>query len=212
MPPALEWFSLETLQAAAHQFGYGAVFIGILLENTGIPLPGETITLLGGFLAGSGELNYWLVLATAIGGAIAGDNCGYWLGRWGGWSLLSRIARWFRIPEERLQSLQTEFLRNGTQVVLFGRFVAFLRIFAGPLAGLAGMAYPRFLLCNVVGATLWGSVMVSLAFFVGQVVPLAQLMERMKQFGLLALACGALWFGISHWWKNRRRRAALSSD
>ena len=61
----MEFLSLETIQALASQYGYLAVFVGILLENLGIPLPGETITIVGGFLAGSGELNYWLVLGSA---------------------------------------------------------------------------------------------------------------------------------------------------
>jgi membrane protein DedA with SNARE-associated domain len=62
----MEFLSLETIQSLASQYGYLAVFVGILLENLGIPLPGETITIVGGFLAGSGELNYWLVLASAV--------------------------------------------------------------------------------------------------------------------------------------------------
>ena len=82
-----EIISLESIQEIAHQYGYGAVFFGILLENMGIPLPGETITLVGGFLAGNDELNVWLVLLSAIAGAIVGDSCGYWIGRWGGWGM-----------------------------------------------------------------------------------------------------------------------------
>ncbi|HAA33176.1 MAG TPA: DedA family protein, partial [Cyanobacteria bacterium UBA8553] len=62
---SLEFLSLEAIQEIAKQYGYLAVFFGIALESLGIPIPGETITLVGGFLAGSGELDYWLVLATA---------------------------------------------------------------------------------------------------------------------------------------------------
>ena len=68
----MEFLSLETIQELASQYGYLAVFVGILLENLGIPLPGETITIVGGFLAGSGELNYWLVLGSAAMGAFIG--------------------------------------------------------------------------------------------------------------------------------------------
>ncbi len=78
---SLELLSLENIEEIAHQYGYWAVFVGITLENTGIPIPGETITIVGGFLAGSGDLNYWLVLVSAITGAVLGDNFGYWLGR-----------------------------------------------------------------------------------------------------------------------------------
>ena len=89
------FFSLEQMQELAQEYGYWAVFVGIALENTGIPLPGETITVIGGFLAGSGELNYWWVLFSAILGAVIGDNCGYWLGRIGGWSLFCEVCQNF---------------------------------------------------------------------------------------------------------------------
>ena len=74
---SLEFISLENIQEFAKQYGYLAVFVLILLENLGIPLPGETVTLVGGFLAGSGQLNYWLVLGSAIVGAVLGGTCGY---------------------------------------------------------------------------------------------------------------------------------------
>lgn len=204
-----ELISLETLQAIAHRFGYWAVFLGISLENTGLPLPGETITLVGGFLAGNGELNYWLVLSSAIAGAVFGDNCGYWLGKWGGWPLLKRVARLFRIKDNQLHEVRAQFSQNAAKAVLFGRFVTFLRIFAGPLAGIAAMPYPQFFLCNIAGATLWASTMVSLAFFVGQAVPLAQLTAWTGEFGLLALLVVIIWIIVTWrpWHHNSTQQA-----
>ena len=73
---SIELFTLDNLQEIARLYGYWAIFVGIALENMGIPLPGETITIVGGFLAGSGELDYWLVLSSAIAGAVLGDNFG----------------------------------------------------------------------------------------------------------------------------------------
>jgi membrane protein DedA with SNARE-associated domain len=89
---SFEFLSLETIQEIARQYGYLAVFLGIALESLGIPIPGETITLVGGFLAGSGELDYWLVLSTAGAGAVAGSSIGYWIGRLGGWALLVKLG------------------------------------------------------------------------------------------------------------------------
>lgn len=71
---SLELIPLDTIQEIARQYGYWAVFGGILLENAGIPIPGETITLAGGFLAGSGELDYWWVLGSALAGAVIGED------------------------------------------------------------------------------------------------------------------------------------------
>ncbi|MEL7038123.1 MAG: DedA family protein [Cyanobacteria bacterium J06592_8] len=201
---SFEIVSLETIQEIAHQYGYWAVFLGIALENAGVPLPGETITLVGGFLAGSGELNYWFVLSCAMVGAILGDNCGYWIGRWQGWLFLVRVGKLFRVPETKLAEVRSQFSRNAAKAVFLGRFVALLRIFAGPLAGIARMPYWKFLLCNAAGAATWASVMVSLSFFVGQVVPLEQLVAWVAQFAIVALVLLAAWIIIPIWWESRQ--------
>ncbi|MBE9177072.1 DedA family protein [Oculatella sp. LEGE 06141] len=201
---SIELVSLETIQEIARQYGYWAVFVGIMLENAGVPIPGETITLVGGFLAGSGELDYWVVLGCAIAGAVIGDNFGYWLGFYGGWSLLIRIGQIFRIDDERLLELREQFSQNAAKAVFFGRFVALLRIFAGPLAGIAGMPYSKFILCNLAGASIWASVMVSLAYFAGRLVALEQLITWVAQFAFVALAIVVAWVGFSYWLEHRR--------
>lgn len=206
---APEVISLELVQRLAEDYGYGAVFTGVLLENTGLPIPGETITLVGGFLAGSDDLRYEGVLAATIAGAIAGDNFGYWLGRWGGWPLLSRVGAWFKISEERLIQARDQFSRNAMQAVFLGRFVTLLRVFAGPLAGIAEMPYEQFLLCNAAGAVVWATALVSLAYFVGRLVSLEQLLLWVSQFGVLALAIVGIW-GLAHWLLNRRQAQSPS--
>ncbi|MDL5057364.1 DedA family protein [Geitlerinema calcuttense] len=202
---SLDFISLETIQEIAHQYGYWTVFLGIMLENTGIPLPGETITLVGGFLAGNGELNYWYVLASAIAGAVVGDNFGYWIGRTGGWPFLVRIGQLFRIDESQLLAVKTQFSENAARAVFLGRFVALLRIFAGPIAGIAQMPYQLFLLCNLAGAALWASVTISLAFFVGRVVPLETLIAWVAQLGVFALLLVIAWIAVPLWWESRRK-------
>lgn len=184
---SFELFSLDILQEFARLYGYWAVFVGIAIENMGIPLPGETIVIVGGFLAGSGELNYWLVLSSAIAGAVMGDNFGYWVGRVGGWALLVNIGRIFRLQEQQLELAKERYSQNAVQAVFFGRFVTLLRIFAGPLAGITQMPYKQFLLCNFGGAAVWASTIVSLAFFLGKIVSLEQIVNWTAQVGILAL-------------------------
>ena len=196
---SLDFFSLEQLEALAQRYGYWTVFLGLLLENAGVPLPGESLTLVGGFLAGSGDLRLSGVVVSALGGSILGDNLGYWLGRWGGWQLVQWAGRMFRIPEDRLEQGREQFARNAIKAVLLGRFVTFLRIFAGPLAGIAAMPYGRFLVCNAVGALLWVSTIVGLAYGAGQLVPLAVLVQWVGQFGLLVLGLVAVWAGSVVW-------------
>jgi len=201
---SLELFSLEKIQEFAQTYGYWAVFVGILLENLGIPLPGETLTLVGGFLAGSDELNYWLVLGDAVTGAVIGGICGYWIGRLGGWSLLVKAGKIFRISEERLVSIKDQFSENAGKTVFFGRFFALLRIFASPLAGIAEMPFGKFLVYNLAGASAWASIMVTLAFFAGKIVSLEQLVACVSQFALLALLILVLVIVLPIWWESRQ--------
>jgi membrane protein DedA with SNARE-associated domain len=208
-----EPISLDFIEEIARQYGYWAVFLGISLENAGIPIPGETITVVGGFLAGEGELKYQGVLSCAIAGAIVGDNFGYWLGKWGGWSLILRVAKLFRVETARLEMVREQFGANADKAVFFGRFVALLRIFAGPLAGISGMPYGRFFFCNAAGAVVWAFVIVTLAFTVGQIIPLEQLLEAIAQFGFWAFVTIVLIFAAVRWFESRRAsQAELETD
>ena len=192
-PYALASLSLEggldpaRLQEWLQQWGYGVSFLAMLLENAGLPLPGETVTLLGGYAAGSGQLHGLGVMAAAASGAMLGDNLGYWVGRRAGWGLILRVGRLLRQSPEQLDRLRDQFLRHANASVLMGRFVAVLRVVAGPMAGAVGMPYRRFLLCNTAGAVLWASTMVSLAWLGGRWIPFSQMVGGVVNFGLGAL-------------------------
>lgn len=203
---SLDFISVETIQNFAQHYGYWAVFLGILLENIGIPIPGETVTLAGGFLAGNDQLNYWLVLGNAVLGATLGGNVGYWVGRYGGWPLLLGIGGLFRVQEARLVALRDQFSENATKAVFLGRFVALLRIFASPLAGISQMPYLKFLLYNTLGALAWALVMVSLSYFAGQFIPLDQLVTWASQFALVTLLIVMAWLIIPFWLESRKAK------
>ncbi|NJM96384.1 MAG: DedA family protein [Phormidesmis sp. RL_2_1] len=205
-----ELIPLELVQNIAREYGYWAIFLGVLLENMGIPLPGETVTLVGGFLAGSHELNVWYVLSVAIAGAILGDSGGYAVGYYGGWPLLVKLGKLLNISETKLESVRDRFSKNADTAVLLGRFVALLRIFAGPLAGISRMPYPRFLLCNAIGAATWASVMVSLSYFLGRLVPLSILVKWAAQVTAIALAGVVIWVTFT-WWKESRHTSPQNS-
>ncbi|MDJ0692739.1 DedA family protein [Mastigocoleus sp. MO_188.B34] len=200
---SLDFISLENIQELSHNYGYWAVFVGILLENLGIPIPGETVTLVGGFLAGSDELNYWLVLGDAAAGAAIGGTIGYWIGKVGGWVLLVRVSRIFRITEDKILSIKDKFSENAGKAVFFGRFFALLRIFAAPLAGIAEMPFWKFFIYNLAGAATWSLTMVTLAFFAGKLIPLEQLVQWVSEFAFLALFVLAAVVFIPMWLESR---------
>jgi membrane protein DedA with SNARE-associated domain len=188
----MEFLSLETLQELLQSWGYVVIFTGMLLENAGLPIPGETMTLLGGYSAGSGQLQVWGVLLAACGGAILGDNLGYWIGRRAGWPLILRVGRALGQSPAQMEQLRDRFQRHAGKSVLLGRFVALLRVVAGPMAGAVRMPYRRFLIFNAAGAILWAGTMVSLAWLGGRWIPLATMVKGVVQFGIGALVVLAL--------------------
>ncbi|MBG1268205.1 DedA family protein [Nostoc sp. WHI] len=201
---SLELISLENIQEVAHRYGYWAVFLGILLENLGLPIPGETVTLVGGFLSGSNELNFWLVLSDAIMGAVIGGTCGYWIGRVSGWPFLVKVGSIFRISEIRLLNIKEKFSQNAAKTVFFGRFLALFRVFAAPLAGIVEMPFGKFFLYNLLGAIAWASLMVTLAFFAGKIISLEQLVAWVGKFAIAALLIMTGLIVVPLWLESRQ--------
>jgi membrane protein DedA with SNARE-associated domain len=132
-----------------------ALIIG--LESMGVPLPGEIALVSAALLAATGAVNPWAVAASAAAGAIVGDSIGYAVGRRGGRALLERLGR--RFPKHfgpaHLAKAEAAFVRWGVLAVFLGRFIALLRILAGPLAGALRVPYPKFLAANASGGIVW---------------------------------------------------------
>jgi membrane protein DedA with SNARE-associated domain len=168
--------------------GYPGIFTIVGLESTGLPLPGETTLLAASYLAATGSLSLPLVIASAAAGAIVGDSLGYLIGRKGGRRFFERYGRYVGITENKLEKADHYFERHGAKTVFFGRFVAVLRILAGPMAGASKMSYRRFLAANAAGGITWATLMGTLGFFFGK--PVAAVLSSM---GLWALALIALY-------------------
>ena len=137
---------LDLLRNAVVQYGYWAVGAALLLENAGIPVPGETILLLASFLAYSEhDLRLpWIILVATVA-ATLGDNLGFALGYYGGRPLLLRYQSLFRIKQTSIQRGEDLFAKYGATTVFFARFVFGMRILAGPMAGVLRMSWRRFL-------------------------------------------------------------------
>ena len=157
----------QTLTDFFAQYGYWVVFFGVMLENGGVPVPGETVLLFAGFLAYQGEIQLVWAIVIAIAGATLGDSLGYTLGRYGGNAFFDRTVKRFKFLARRFENAKALFLRHGQWAVFTGRFITGLRVFAGPLAGLFKMPYPRFLLFNFTGAVLWATAIGCVGFLFG---------------------------------------------
>ncbi|OLB64110.1 MAG: hypothetical protein AUI10_12515 [Actinobacteria bacterium 13_2_20CM_2_72_6] len=129
------------------------------MESLGIPMPGEIALISAALLAANGVTDIWWVAIAASTGAIVGDSIGYAIGRRGGRALLERFGRRFprHFGPAHLAKAERIFARWGVWAVFFGRFVALLRILAGPLAGALKVPYGKFLLANATGGIVWAS-------------------------------------------------------
>jgi membrane protein DedA with SNARE-associated domain len=146
------------------RYGYGVVFVGVFLENAGLPIPGETALLAGAALSRSGSLFLPWVIATAIAGAILGDNLGFLIGRRAGRALVERYGRRLGLTPVRLVHFDRFFERHGAKTVFIARFVTGLRVFGALLAGTSGLSWGRFLVYNSTGAIAWAAVFGSVGY------------------------------------------------
>src|SRR3954469_1077639 len=137
-------------------YGYWTLVVVLLLENAGVPLPGETTLLYASFLAYSErELHLRYIILFGIIACTVGDNMGYAIGFRGGRPLLDRYRKFFRIRVRTIERGEQTFARYGPATVFFARFLFGMRIIAGPLAGVLRMPWRIFALYNFLGATVW---------------------------------------------------------
>jgi membrane protein DedA with SNARE-associated domain len=150
-------------------YGYAAIFIIVMLESAGIPLPGETILVSAAAFAGSRHsLHIGYIIAAAAGGAIIGDNIGFWVGREFGTTLLAKWGYLIGLDERKLKLGQYLFARHGGKIVFFGRFIALLRAFAAVLAGANRLAPLRFFFFNAAGGIVWATIFGTGGYVLGE--------------------------------------------
>ena len=205
-PPPLPGF-LEALSSPLQHFGVWAIALLIMVEDFGIPVPGETILIAGAVYAGAGRLN---VVAVGIAGfiaAIIGDNIGFAIGHFGGRALALRWGKYVFLTEERLNKAEAFFDRRGAIVITFARFVEGLRQANGIIAGITGMHWLRFLIFNAIGAALWVGTWVSLGYLAGDhITAIYHYITLYSYYVLIALV--VLLIGYIVWRIRRRRRRA----
>lgn len=192
---------LDVLRGALVHYGYWAVAGALLLENAGVPLPGETVLLLASFLAYSErDLQLgWIILVGTVA-ATLGDNLGYALGHFGGRPLLERYRRSFHISDAAVTRGEGLFERHGSVTILFARFVLGMRVIAGPMAGVLRMPWRRFAVFNLMGAALWVTVISFVGYSFGSRWNV--LMNFMKRFDL-ALGVAFVLIVAVWWWRSR---------
>jgi membrane protein DedA with SNARE-associated domain len=201
----------DWLNLAIQTHGYWIVFAAVAIESMGIPFPGETALLAGAAYAGAtGSLNIVVVILAAAMGAIVGDNLGYLLGRYGGYRLLGRIARYVNLNQSHLDAAQRYFARHGDKTVFLGRFFALLRAWAAFLAGVNHMPRRSFMFWNALGGILWATIYGTLGYILGNNLPL--LGRVVHTIGIVGTTLAvAFILGVIVYWRMRRRRLIARS-
>ena len=196
--------SLQLIEHYMLIYGYWAVFFGVMLENAGVPVPGETILLIAGYFAATGKFNLPLVMLIAATGAVIGDNIGFAIGHHYGRGLLLRVGRFFFLTPKRLEHMENYFESHGNKTILVARFITGLRVFAALLAGASRkMPWRVFVVYNMAGAVLWSVVITTLGYLFGASLPL--LIKWVGRSGTILLIA-AIVIGVVVW-RVRRHRA-----
>ena len=197
---------LSTLLSYFARYGYWVIFFGVMLENAGLPVPGETILLAAGFFAAQGHFHLWEVMMIAAAGAVLGDNAGYSIGRKLGRAALERYGRYAGLTHSRVAHMDNFFSSHGDKTILAARFITGLRVFAALLAGSSRMPWRTFALYNFLGAVLWSFVIALVGFFFGRSWDLLE--KWIKGAGLIMLGIAVAAVITMALLRRRRQREA----
>ena len=184
------------IQPLIAQHGYWVVFLIVMCESAGVPLPGETALVLAAIYAGAtGQLDIFWVIALAATAAIIGDNLGFMVGRHYGLPLVKSYGHKVGLSDKHIELGDYLYEKHGAKIIFFGRFVAFLRIFAALLAGVHRFAWGRFLFFNAAGGIIWALVFGVGGYFLGDSIHRFTGPIGMLAFvGVIAGAAGVWWF------------------
>jgi membrane protein DedA with SNARE-associated domain len=202
------------LAAVLDHYGYPAVAAFVLLEDFGVPLPGETILIAAAGYAGAGRLNVVLLGVLAVVAAVIGDNIGFAIGHFGGRPLAEQYGKYVLLTRARLDRAEEFVRRHGGWIVTIARFVEGLRQANGIVAGIARLPWKRtFLPFNVLGAVLWVGVWITVGYVAGSRVD--QLYRKFKDYELyIGIGAGVLVLGLIGYrllcHHRRERRSARS--
>jgi len=204
--PPLPGF-LNSLAGPLNHYGLWAVLLFVLIEDFGIPVPGETILIAASVYAGTGRLNVVAVAAVGFIAAVIGDNIGFAIGHFGGRALALRWGRYVFLTEERLDKAASFFDRHGAWIITVARFVEGLRQANGIVAGITGMRWLRFLIFNALGAALWVGTWVSIGYLAGSHIgSIYSYITRYSYYALIVAGLVVVALIARHLLRRRRAR------
>jgi membrane protein DedA with SNARE-associated domain len=170
------------------EFGLGLVFLNVLLEQAGMPIPASpTLIVAGAYLTGSAQLTMALLAAGVVASVIA-DTLWYLTGRRYGMRVLRILCRISLSPDSCVTQTESIFTRFGASSMLFAKFVPGFASVATAMAGAVGLRYWKFVLFDAVGALLWVGVAVALGqIFRDAIVDILETLQSLGKYGLILI-------------------------
>jgi membrane protein DedA with SNARE-associated domain len=203
---------LHSLEPTLNHFGYLAVVGLVLIEDFGVPVPGETVLILAAVYAGTGRLNVLLVGLLGFLGAVIGDNVGFAIGHFGGRPLIERYGRYIFLTPERVDRATGFFERHGGWIIVVARFIEGLRQANGIIAGLSGIHWTKFLAFNAIGAALWVATWTSVGYLSGSHInSIYDTATHYSTYVAIALGALLLAYLARHLARVRRARARTAT-
>ena len=203
---------LHTLEPTLNQFGYLAVLGLVLIEDFGVPVPGETVLILAAVYAGAGRLNVVLVGLLGFLGAVIGDNVGFAIGHFGGRPLIERYGRYIFLTPERVARATGFFQRHGGWIIIVARFIEGLRQANGIIAGMSGIHWAKFLVFNAIGAALWVVAWTSVGYFSGSHInAIYDTASRYSSYTAVIVGALVVAYIVRHEVRVRRTRARTTT-
>lgn len=195
------------------RFGYAAVFVGVMLDNAGFPIPGELILLLTGSLVANHEISFVPAIVAAAIGALLSDSGWYFAGRLGSRRLIRLYCRVSFGSTACLARTERNLARFGPFSLIYARFVPGFRTFAAPMAGMSGVPYRLFAFYDGLGALLWATLGVATgALFARQFTAIVNRLEDTRAIFIYLGATGLLLFLLVKWLvRLRHGRAEIES-
>jgi len=203
----------EFLQHIVVKVGYPGVFLMVTLESTLVPVPSELVFPFAGYLASKGVFSLWVLLVINSLGAMTGSGIGYWIGAAGGKPLLEKYGKYLLIRKHDIEKTENWFKRHGKATIFFARLVPVIRHIISLPAGVARMPLGAFFLQTFLGATLWGSFLILLGYYLGE--HWETVANKLKRFDLVfgalvvvaVLVLAVRWYG-----KRRRERGSVENN
>ena len=158
--------------------GYPSAGLGILIESSGIPFPGEALLLAAAAWAAARHHSLVLVILFGFLGATAGADIGYWLGHRGGRPFIERFGSMFHIRPEQIARAELFFARHGDKAVVASRFILGLRTWGSMLAGMSHMPFWRFQFFSAAGGLAWATIIATAGYVLGSNLQLLETIVR----------------------------------